>query len=321
MDAGDVSPLMVLVSPTKRCGKTSVLIVLYFLTPRSELSSNITAPALFRYIEDVRPTLLIDEADSFAKDNEELRGILNSGHTKAAANVIRNVDHKPRRFSTWAPKAIATIGTLADTLEDRAVVVRLQRKPPGATVERLRRRDNADFAALRSQAARWAADNFDKLADPNPKMPDLNDRAADNWRPLLAIADLAGGTWPEEARRAACLLSGEEQDGAIGVELLRDIRSAFGDDDVIRSSDLVAKLTADPERPWAEWKHGRPLTQKQLAGLLAPFHIISLTVHPPGLPDGKGYRRIDFEEAWAAYCPGQNTPSQQSLHFRSVQTS
>ena len=317
MDAGDISPLMVLVSPTKRCGKTSVLILMYFLTPRSELSSNITAPALFRYIEEVRPTLLIDEADSFVKDNEELRGIFNSGHTKAAANVIRNVDgeHKPRRFSTWAPKAIATIGTLADTLEDRAVVVRLQRKPPGATVERLRRRDNEDFAALRSQAARWAADNFDKLADPDPKMPDLNDRAADNWRPLLAIADLAGGTWPEEARRAACLLSGEEQDGAIGVELLRDIRSAFGDDDVIRSSDLVAKLTADPERPWAEWKHGRPLTQKQLAGLLAPFHIISLTVHPPGLPDGKGYRRIDFEEAWAAYCPGQNTPSRQSFTF------
>src|SRR5262245_60223064 len=101
VDAGDVSPLMILVSPTKRCGKTSVLIVLYFLTPRSELSSNITTPALFRYIEDVRPTLLIDEADSFVKDNEELRGILNSGHTKAAAHVIRTVDHKPRRFSTW----------------------------------------------------------------------------------------------------------------------------------------------------------------------------------------------------------------------------
>jgi putative DNA primase/helicase len=321
MDAGDISPLMVLVSPTKRCGKTSALIVLYFLTPRSELSSNITASALFRYIEDVRPTLLIDEADSFAKDNEELRGILNSGHIKAAAHVIRNLKHKPRRFSTWAPKAVATIGALADTLEDRAVVVRLQRKPRGATVERLGRRDNAEFAALRSQAARWAADDYDKLVDSDPKMPDLNDRAADNWRPLLAIADLAGGTWPKEARRAACLLSGEEQDGDIGVELLRDIRSAFGDGDVIRSSDLVAQLTADPERPWAEWKHGRPLTQKQLAGLLAPFHIISLTVHPPGQPDGKGYRRIDFEEAWAAYCPGQNISPQQSLRFRSVQAS
>jgi putative DNA primase/helicase len=119
--------------------------------------------------------------------------------------------------------------------------VRLQRKPPTATVARLRRRDSEEFAALRSQAARWAVDNFDLLIDPEPRLPNgLNDRASDNWRPLLAIADLAGGEWPQEARRAACRLSGEEQDGAIGVELLRDIRSAFGDADVIRSSDLVA---------------------------------------------------------------------------------
>jgi putative DNA primase/helicase len=317
MDTSDISPFIVLVSPTKRCGKTSVMIMLQYLTPRSELASNITASALFRYIEEVKPTLLIDEADSFAKDNEELRGILNSGHTKVAAYVIRNVEvndeHRPRRFSTWAPKAIATIRSLADTLEDRAIIVKLQRKPPGAEVERLRRRDNDDFAALRSRAARWAADNFDRLVDPDPQMPKtLNDRAADNWRPLLAIADLSGGRWPEEARRAALTLSGEEDDGAVNVELLRDIRTAFGDDEVIRSADLLAKLTADPERPWAEWKHGRSLTQKQLAGLLRPFQILSLTVHPPGRADGKGYRRADFEQAWRAYCSGQNDPSQQS---------
>src|SRR5215831_3643670 len=170
MDAGEVSPFMVLVSPTKRCGKTSVLIVLYYLTPRSELASNITPSALFRYIEDVRPTLLIDEADSFLKDNEELRGILNSGHTKAAANIIRNVEvngqYKARRFSTWAPKAIATIRELADTLEDRSIIITLQRKPKTAAVERLRKRDSEEFATLRRKAARWAADNLDKLTDP-----------------------------------------------------------------------------------------------------------------------------------------------------------
>ena len=316
VDAGDISPFMVLVSPTKRCGKTSVLILLFYLTPKSELASNITAAALFRYIEAVRPTLLIDEADAFVKNNEELRGILNSGHTKVAANIIRNVEvngeHKPRRFSTWAPKAIATIRGLADTLEDRSVIVTLQRKPRDANVERLRRRDTEEFKRLRSQAARWAANNFDKLVDPDPVVPvALNDRAADNWRPLLAIADLAGGTWPEDARRAACLLSGEEQDGAVNVELLRDIRAAFSDADEIRSADLVAKLAADQERPWADWKNGRPLTQKQLAGLLKPFHIVSATVHPPGLPDGKGYRRADFEAVWDAYCAGQNTVAQQ----------
>jgi len=310
MDAGEISPFMVLVSPTKRCGKTSVMILLQYLTPPSELASNITDPALFRYIEAVRPTLLIDEADSFVKDNEELRGILNSGHTKVAANVIRSVEvngeHKPRRFSTWAPKAIATIRSLADTLEDRAIIVQLQRKLPGAKVERLRRRDNEWCAALRSQAARWAADNFEKLVDPDPQVPEqLNDRAADNWRPLLAIADLAGGEWSHLARQAALTLSGEAQDDAVGVELLKDIRLAFGDGDGIRSVDLVTKLTADPERPWAEWKRGKPLTQKQLGRLLSPFGICSETVSIPGLNDAKGYKRARFEEVWAAYCPGQ----------------
>jgi putative DNA primase/helicase len=318
MDAGDISPFMVLMSPTKRCGKTSTLILLYFLTPKSELAANITASSLFRYLEAVRPTLLIDEADTFAKDNEELRGILNSGHTRLAANIIRNVEvkseHKPRRFSTWAPKAIATIRGLADTLEDRSVIITLQRKPRDAKVQRLRRRDTEELKTIRSKAARWAADNFNKLVDPDPEVPGaLNDRAADNWRPLLAIADLAGGTWPDDARGAALLLSGEERDGAVNVELLRDIRSAFGDADVIRSVDLIEKLTADPERPWADWRHGRPLSQKQLAGLLRPFSIVSTTVHPAGLAHGKGYRQADFEEVWTAYCPSPNTlPAQSS---------
>jgi putative DNA primase/helicase len=310
MDAGEISPFMVLVSPTKRCGKTSVMILLQYLTPRSELSSNITGPALFRYIEAVRPTLLIDEADSFVKDNEELRGILNSGHTKTAANVIRSVEvngeHKPRRFSTWAPKAIATIRSLAETLEDRAIIVQLQRKPPGAKVERLRRRDSEWCAALRSQAARWSMDHFDKLVDPDPQVPEaLNDRAADNWRPLLAIADLAGGEWPQLARQACLTLSGESPEESLGVMLLADCRPAFGDDAVIRSADLVHELTADPERPWAEYNRGDPITQRQLAKLLGTFGIISVNVRPEVGPQGKGYRRVDFEEAWEAYCPGQ----------------
>jgi putative DNA primase/helicase len=320
MDAGDVSPFLALVSPTKRCGKTNTLIVLYYLTPRSELASNISASALFRYIEEVQPTLLIDEADSFLKDNEEMRGILNSGHTKTAAHVIRNVEvngeHKPRRFSTWSPKAIATIQALADTLEDRAIVLQLQRKARTANVDRLRRRDNDEFALLRRQAARWAADNFSKLTDPEPDIPvALNDRAADNWRPLLAIADLAGGTWPRRAREAACLLSGEGQDStSVNVELLADIRLAFREADVLRSADLVAKLVEDPERPWATWRHGKPLTQKQLAGVLRPFGIISETVSIPGLADAKGYKRVRFEHAWEVYLPAQNSEARPFKH-------
>jgi putative DNA primase/helicase len=315
-DAGDVSPFLVLVSPTKRCGKTNTLIILLYLTPQSELASNITGPALFRYIEQAHPTLLIDEADSFVKDNEELRGILNSGHTKPAAYVRRTVEengeHKTRRFSTWTPKAIATIRGLADTLDDRSVTLMLQRKPPGAKVERLRKRDGQEFKDLRGQAKRWAADNFQKLVDRDPGVPEvLNDRAADNWRPLLAIADLAGGDWPERAREAACTLSGDAQDNVIGVELLKDIRKAFGEEDEIRSAELVVKLVADPERPWKEWRHGRDLTQKQLGGLLRPFCITSETINLGGGHYAKGYKRAHFEEAWDAYCPGQNTLADQ----------
>ncbi len=108
----------------------------------------------------------------------------------------------------------------------------------------------------------------------------LNDRAADNWRPLLAIADTAGGEWPKRAREAACVLSGEGHDSAENVNLLADIRDAFGDAEVMRSVDLVAELANDPERPWVEWSHGKPLTQKQLGVLLKSFQIKSVTVSP-----------------------------------------
>jgi putative DNA primase/helicase len=206
--AGDISPFLVLSSPTKRCGKTNTLILLLYLTPRSELASNISPSALYRYIEAQKPTLLVDEGDAFLAGNEEMRGILNCGHTRAAAYCIRNVEvngeHVPQRFSTWAPKAIAAIGRLADTLQDRSITVQLQRKPRAANVERLRHSDTAEFEELRSKAARWAQDNLDKLGDADPTVPEtLHDRAADNWRPLLAIADLAGAGWPERARHAA----------------------------------------------------------------------------------------------------------------------
>ena len=324
--AVDISPFFVLISPTKRCGKTNVLILLMYLTPRSELASNISPSALFRYVEHVKPTLLIDEADSFVSASDELRGILNAGHTKVAANVIRNVEvngeHLPRRFSVWAAKAIATIRDLADTLEDRSIIINLQRKPKAAEVARLRKRDCIEFDTLRRKALRWATDNIAALVDdPDPKMPDeLNDRAADNWRPLIAIADLAGGDWPRRAREAACVLSGAGHEAmSINVECLADIRAAFGQDEAVRSVDLVEALNADPERPWATWAKGKPLTQKHLAGLLKPFRIISGTVHIDGLADAKGYKRASFADAWAAYLPaensGQNTFRQPSGPF------
>ncbi len=314
-DAGDISPFVVLTSPTKRCGKTSVLILLNWLTPRSELASNISPSAIFRYIEEQKPCLLIDEADSFLKSSEEARGILNSGHTKAAAYVIRNVemggDHKPQRFSTWSPKVIASIGGLAGTLEDRAIIVPMQRKPKGAKVARCRRRDCAEFADLRRQALRWATDNLETLQAAKPALPHaLNDRACDNWEPLLAIADLAGGEWAGKARDTAKALSGDEvaADDDDGVELLHDIRAVFDAtiDDVIFTKLMIAHLVADSERQWAAYGRAhQPITDRQVAKLLSPFGIISGTVQL-GDATAKGYRRSAFAEAWSRYpkaCP------------------
>jgi hypothetical protein len=323
-DACEISPIMCLTSPTKRCGKTSVMILLTYLTPRSELAANVSTASIFRFIEAEHPTLLIDEADSFLTDNDEMRGVLNSGHTKAGANVVRMVEvageYVAQRFSTWAPKAIALIKGLPDTLTDRSIVLRLMRKPPGAKVERLRKRDSDEFRTLRSQAARWAADHGLKLIDADPPMPDsLHDRAADNWRPLLTIADRVGGRWPELARKAACDLTGVEDDGALNVTLLTDVRTAFGSNAVMKSADLVAALIADPEAPWAEYNRGKPITQRQLARMLGQFGIISQQVHPPGLPQGKGYKREHLEPQWDAYCPlnlGQNTLCPKTPHFQ-----
>jgi putative DNA primase/helicase len=184
-DAWDLSPFLMLASPTKRCGKTTALILLNWLTPRSVVAGDVSPTSIFRYIEEQRPTLLIDEADTFLKVSDEIRGILNAGHTKATAHAIRNIEvggqHVPKMFSTWAPKIIAGIGRFAGTLEDRSVIVPMQRKPKGARVQRCRHRDSAELIELRQKALRWATDNLPALHTAAPKLPDaLNDRAADN---------------------------------------------------------------------------------------------------------------------------------------------
>ena len=122
------SPRLALTSPEKRCGKTTTLDVLTELVARPLPTSNATTAAIFRTIEKAKPTLLIDEADTFLKDNEELRGVLNAGHRRGG-QIIRTVgdDHEPRQFSTWAPAAIAMIGRVPDTLEDRSVSIALRR--------------------------------------------------------------------------------------------------------------------------------------------------------------------------------------------------
>ncbi len=272
---------------------------------------------IFRSIEAFRPTLVIDEMDTVLDHPEaraELRGILNSGHRRTSASVVRVVgeNFEPRLFSTWCPKILAKIGGFPDTLADRSIALSLQRKKPSERVDRLRLDHlSAELKALRSRCARWALDNFDDLSKSNPAVPlNLNDRAADNWRPLLAIADLAGGPWPELARKAACAsagIDGEPEDRSKGVALLRDIRQIFDrlNVDRLSSADLIRSLSDQEDRPWLDWNRGRPITPRQVATLLRDFGVTSKSIRI-GDATPKGYLLEAFEEPFLRYLPDRS---------------
>jgi hypothetical protein len=253
--------------------------------------------------------MLIDESDTFISDKSELRGVLNSGHNESQAFVVRTVgdNHEPKQFSTWAPKAFAGIGRIHPTLEDRSIKIELKRKLKTQHVERLPRNDD-DFEALRRKCARWALDNLAKLADANPDMPQkLNDRAKDNWHPLLAIADLSGGEYPELARKAAIGLSGIDDDDEYGILLLKDIRelSRRDDTDRLSSDDIVAYLRDLQGRPWPEFKDGKPITTAGVARLLKPFKISPRHVRI-GTDRTQGYHLEQFEWAFKRYLDGDS---------------
>ena len=321
LEAFSISPILAITSATKRSGKTLLLELVSLLVPRRLFASNISPAALFRAVEKFTPVLLIDEADTFLRDNDELRGILNASHRKASAFVVRTVgdEHDPAIFATWCAKAIALIGRLPGTLEDRSVLISLKRKSPGEQVEKFEiDRVASEFATLKRRAARWAADNLDALRKADPEIPSaLNDRASDNWRRLLAVADLAGQEWPALARKACVALAGEvdEAENSALIQLLNDLRELFETRKVDRlaSSDIAGALGAMEERPWSEWRRGKPLTQRQLAKLLAPLRIGPRTIR---IGDGtsKGYLLEQFTDPFSRYLPLRSvTPSQAAL--------
>lgn len=302
-EAADISPVLAFVSPEKRCGKTTALSIIGALVPKAMHNVNITTSVLFRVIELHAPTVLIDEADTYLGDNDELRGILNGGHNRLSAYVWRSVgdDHEPRRFKVWAPKCIAMIGKLPDTLEDRALVVPLRRKQSGEVVERFRADRLNEFLPLRRMAARWAADSSLRLADLDPIVPsELNDRAQDNARAVCAIADLAGGEWPQLVRASLVGIAAQPDDEpqSAGVLLLRDMAEVFQTKrgERLGSTDTVDALCALEESPWAEWRGGRPISPRGIAKLLKPFGI-----SPAQDRFGSFYRYPDFIDAFDRY--------------------
>lgn len=316
IDQIKVAPIAMINAPEKGCGKTQLLTVLSKLAPRAAQSSGISPAALYRMIEKYRPTLFVDEIETVLKDNEDLRGLLNAGHTRDSAFIWRSVaagdDFEPKRFSVWGMKAIAGINAvkLAETVTSRAIVFELRRKKTDECVDRLRYADPGLFEGLAAKLARFAADYADEVRQARPVLPDeLSDREQDNIEPLLQIATVAGAHWPDTAIKAALkIFKSSQNNQSTANELLADIQEIFEMKraNKISTADLIGALIEDDEKSWATYNRGKPLSPKQLANKLKDYGIRSETIRI-GYETPKGYRLDQFTDAFERYL-SRHTP-------------
>lgn len=311
MDRWQLWPKLLIRSPEKRCGKTTLLEVLEAHVFRANLASNISPAALYRLIEAYSPTLLIDEADRFLATNEEMNGIINGSHRRRGAWVWRadksEAGIEPVRFSTWCPQAIASIGRQMDTLEDRSIRLNLRRRLPGEVVAKLPVDLFESKLPVRRRLLRWTMDNADRVASSAATPPRKgSDRAQDNWTPLYRIADALGGEWPRRVE-AAYMVKEAQPDADVeenaGVMLLQDLMVLFEEHraDRLRSADIVRRLIDMEDRPWPEWRRGQPMTTSSVARLLKPFDLKPRTMRF-GLESAKGYEVAPVREACERYC-------------------
>ncbi len=308
VDAADTTPYIAVTSAEKRSGKTRLLEVLELLVHNPLQTANISDAALFRAIAELGPTLMLDEIDAIfgpkAHDREDLRGMLNAGYRRGAA-VQRMGGAKMttlEAFPVYCPKAFAGIGELPDTLSDRSVRIRLERRTREEPLERFRRRDvDGSAEPLRMSLESVMGHNCDKLSYARPHLPDeLDDRQQDCWEPLLAIADMAGGDWPDRARFAALKLSDPEtrEDESLSARLLADIYAVFGsvDEQRLRTSDLIEELSKIEESPWGDW-WGKQISPRALSKLLKPYRIRTMPIWTDG-QTVKGYKAEQFADHW-----------------------
>jgi hypothetical protein len=316
--AWEHAPRLAVVSPLKRCGKSRLLDVVAETCHAPLITVNATIAAVVRSIGQDPPTLLVDEADTLwgsrkqADNNEDLRGLLNAGHQRNRPMLRWDVTSRTaEQLDTFAMAMLAAIGELPDTIMDRAVVVRMRRRAAGERVDPYRtRRDALPLNALRDRLTSWAREHLDELQHAAPVMP-LEDRAADTWEPLVAVADLAAGDWPERARTAAMVMTAaeaeQEEDTSASVRLLGDLREVFDQAgaEALYSATILDALHKLDEAPWADW-YGHPLRPRELATLLRAYQVRPRDVreHGTGL-QRKGYARSDLYEPWARYLPRQ----------------
>ncbi len=307
VDAFIHSPRLNGFAPEKGCGKTHLLDVTATMTPKSVRVENLSTAVLFRLIDKYQPTLLIDECDSHLRDNEELRGALNSGHKRGGVVMRCEGDgNEVRQFKVFSPVALAGIGELPGTLKDRSIIIRLKRAMKGEIQRKFDMRHIDAEQVLCRKLARWCRDHYPQIKRIDPVMPEsMYNRVADNWRPLFAIAQIAGGHWPKLVKDAALALNAENDDDSIRVRLLADVSAVFATKcvDRISSADLVNTLNGIEDAPWSEYDHGKPISKNKLSRLLKPFGVVSNSVRL-GTVVAKGYHLDQFTESFNRYLPG-----------------
>lgn len=310
MDGFQVAPLAIINAPERSCGKTQLLDIMNRMCCRTLSSSNITTAGLFRVNEKYKPTLMIDEVDMFIRDNKEILGLINAGHTRSSSFVIRieGDNYEPIVFDVFGAKLVSGISLekhLSDSTLSRGLVINMRRKLKHENVSRLRYSDHKTFDLIKAKLARFALDYAEQIHLARPELPEaLSDRAQDNWEPLIAIAETAGDVWRDKAINAALNLSSTEDESlSIGTELLLDIQALFDTDafEKISSADLIKELTRDEERPWASYNRGKPITPRQVASLLKTYGIHSKTVRMPYNKTPKGYEFGQFKDAFSRY--------------------
>ncbi len=312
LDAFETTPRLAFLSPEPGSGKTRALEIVELLVPRPVLTVNASPAYLIRRLADEdRPTLLFDEIDTVfgpkaKKDNEDVRGLLNSGYRRGATSgrcVVKRNSVEIEEFPSFAAVALAGLDDLPDTIGTRSVIVRMRRRAPSERVAPFRRRlHEVEGHEVRDRLGSWAGSRFLDLSDAWPELPaSVQDRDADVWEPLLAIADAAGGRWPDLARVAAVSLVSQSQGerGGLGVKLLADLRTVFEDRDYMGTDEILDALSALEESPWADLK-GRGLDARGLAWRLKKYDVAPKQIKAI---NRKGYRRDDLHDAWSRYLP------------------
>lgn len=316
-----VSPRLAVTSPTKGCGKTTVLRLLNVLTRRPKRAGSISPPALFRVVEAHQPTILLDETEKYVEHGSDLHALLNEGHAKGGA-VLRVLGEnlELREFAVYGAAAFARNGPLPDDLDQRSIVIELQRRRPDEPLQELRDDRCEPLRYLARMCSRWAQEHVTDMHDRDPDMAGLINRGADNWRPLFVIANAVGGDWPARIRTAAARLAPREA-SAYGVVLLADIKARFDADsgaDRLASSEIAEALHALEGRPWAEWgRAGKPISPNQIARLLREFKIVPDTVRV-GDRTAKGYYLHQFADAFLRYLGPQGVPEPEQRNKRTA---